>query len=142
MTTLAPPSRSAAIASSRPVPQAEIQHHDVGAQDARSIERLAYARGLADDVEALRCLQNAPNAAPDELVVVDEDDGDQGDGDDTALRDIRDDGPCAHRSHARRAPASWARRERHITSSPAAGGSRGMMKTLIVVRAHGWACAC
>ena len=71
MTTLAPPSLSAAIASSRPVPQAEIQHHDIGAQDARSIERLAYARGLADDVEALRCLQNAANATPDELVVVD-----------------------------------------------------------------------
>lgn len=101
MTTLAPPSLSAAIASSRPVPQAEIQHHDVRPQDARSVERLAYARSLADDLEALSPLQNAPDAAPDELVVVDEDDGDHGDADDTALRDIRNHGPCANRWRAR-----------------------------------------
>ena len=59
--------------------------------------------------EALSRLQNASNAAPDELVVVDEDDRDHGDADDTPLRDIRNDGRVRDRMACELCPRHPAR---------------------------------
>ena len=54
-----------------PVAQREVEHHDVGTQQAGALERLCNAAGLADDVEPLGRLEDTTHAAADDLMIVD-----------------------------------------------------------------------
>ena len=62
----------------RAVAQGQVEHDDLGLQPASLIERIADGRGLADDLELPGLLEHAPDPAPHELVIVDEEDADHG----------------------------------------------------------------
>ena len=60
----------------RALAEAEVEDDDVGALGAARRERVVGGAGLADDLEVVDLVQQAPDAAADDRVVVHEHDAD------------------------------------------------------------------
>jgi hypothetical protein len=57
-----------------PVGQPDVHHDDVGLEGPGAGDRFGDAAGLGDDLEVVVGLEHGPQAAADDLVVVDEQD--------------------------------------------------------------------